>query len=703
VIVTVNPLPTVSIACDEADSTLCFGEDVVLTASGNADTYLWDNSVINATAFTPTITNDYIVTATNTTTGCQDFDTITVTVNPLPNVMANTNDVDSAVCFGDSLYLFGSGNADTYTWDLATDGAYFIPASTSDYIVTGTITATGCESTDTTSITVNSLPSIDNVIVTDVTNCPSPDGSLDIVVSGGTPSYQYSIDAGSTFITTNPFTGLNGGTYNIVVQDANLCIDTSSATIVNPSAPVIDSTLVVDLLCNGDNTGGIIIYSAGAVSYSIDNGSNTQVDSSFTGLAAGNYTLWISDAGSCITIGNATVNEPTVIELDSLVTAAICGNTGSAQVIATGGTLPFSYEWSTTETTETISNLAAATYICTVTDLNSCIETISVIVPDAGSVPYVVFTNMQDVLCFGGSTGSITAVLNNTNTPYTYTWSHNASLNDSIANNLSIGEYYVTIFDSYGCSANDSITITQPSSAIDVSIIDYVDPLCYDGATGSISVSATGGTPTYSFSWSNGSLNQDLTNLNAANYILVVTDANSCTETVSQTLTNPTQIQLSDSIYTDNYYGAIQITPIGGTPDYAYLWSNGQINDVVSNLFAGDYTVTVTDANGCTVENYYKIDIELIIPSVITPNDDGKNDKFRIININAFEEANIKVFSRWGDVIFDYAGTGIGYEDESKQWDGTFNGKEIPMGSYVYIIDLKNEEDPYTGTVTIVR
>jgi gliding motility-associated-like protein len=168
-------------------------------------------------------------------------------------------------------------------------------------------------------------------------------------------------------------------------------------------------------------------------------------------------------------------------------------------------------------------------------------------------------------------------------------------------------------------------------------------------------------------------------------------------------LTQPSAIQVTDSVYYENHYGAISVSAVGGTPDYTYEWSNGETNNVVNGLFSGDYWLTITDANGCTITNSYNIEVELIIPSVITPNNDGKNDKFRITNIASAKEVDIKIFNRWGDVIFEYSGTGIGYEDSSKQWDGTYNGKELPMGSYVYIIDLKNDEDPSTGTVTIVR
>jgi gliding motility-associated-like protein len=168
-------------------------------------------------------------------------------------------------------------------------------------------------------------------------------------------------------------------------------------------------------------------------------------------------------------------------------------------------------------------------------------------------------------------------------------------------------------------------------------------------------------------------------------------------------LLNPDQIILNDTMYLENHYWVIELSATGGTPDYTYTWSNGDNTSTVQGLLSGEYWVTVTDANGCTVENFYKVDIPLVIPSVITPNGDGKNDKFRITNISAYEKVTINVFNRWGDVIFSYSGTGAGYEDSSEQWDGTYNGNEAPLGSYVYVIELNDKEESYTGTVTIVR
>jgi gliding motility-associated-like protein len=419
-------------------------------------------------------------------------------------------------------------------------------------------------------------------------------------------------------------------------------------------------------------------------------------------LASGNYTIWVSDAGGCISTTNVTISEPSAIELDSTATPAICGNTGTASVTAIGGTPSYTYFWNGGETTSTITNLAFGTYTCTVSDANFCTAEINVIVPDGGGSANVNIIS-TNVSCFGQATGSITATLSIPDTSYTWYWSHNGGLNDSIANNLTAGTYYVTITsNTFNCGDNDSIVITQPDE-IALSISSYSDSKCNGDATGYIITSANGGTPSYSYNWSNGSINNNLVDVTAGTYNLTVTDANGCTETISQTLVNPTTLSLSDSIYYDNYYGNIIITAIGGTPNYTYNWSNGELFPTNNNLISGDYYITVTDANGCEYTNLYTIEIPLEIPSVITPNADGKNDILRITNIESVSNVKINIFNRWGDLVFNYEGTGYNYLNS--QWDGTFNGTELPMATYVYIVEVEinSEKTQYNGTVTIVR
>lgn len=150
--------------------------------------------------------------------------------------------------------------------------------------------------------------------------------------------------------------------------------------------------------------------------------------------------------------------------------------------------------------------------------------------------------------------------------------------------------------------------------------------------------------------------------------------------------------------------GNANITALGGTPAYSYIWNTGYTSNQYNSFHAGEYTVTVTDANGCTASTLITIDVPLIIPSVITPNNDGKNDNFQIVGIEAYNTIEIHIFTRWGDEVFDYSGTGIAYADYANQWNGTSKAsKELPLGSYVYVIYLNNKSLEFNGTVTIVR
>ncbi|NSW44962.1 MAG: gliding motility-associated C-terminal domain-containing protein [Bacteroidales bacterium] len=150
-----------------------------------------------------------------------------------------------------------------------------------------------------------------------------------------------------------------------------------------------------------------------------------------------------------------------------------------------------------------------------------------------------------------------------------------------------------------------------------------------------------------------------------------------------------------------NNLGYIQTTTTGGTLPYTYLWSNGATTANINNLTADNYIITVTDANNCISVDTFTIDIQLVIPSVITPNGDGKNETFEILGIGGYEDISIEIYNRWGDLLFIYTGSGFNYTDRSKQWDGKYNGKELPMGPYLYIIKISKDKDPITGTITI--
>jgi len=142
----------------------------------------------------------------------------------------------------------------------------------------------------------------------------------------------------------------------------------------------------------------------------------------------------------------------------------------------------------------------------------------------------------------------------------------------------------------------------------------------------------------------------------------------------------------------------------GGTPPYTYEWSNGKEDSVLLDQIAGEYIVTVTDAHGCLQKDTLVIEVPLVIPTIISPNGDGKNDTWRILGIEAYSDIHIEIYNRWGNIVFEYSGSGASYGDAMNRFNGfSTDGKELPLGSYVYILDLVKEDRNYSGVVTVIK
>ncbi len=184
--------------------------------------------------------------------------------------------------------------------------------------------------------------------------------------------------------------------------------------------------------------------------------------------------------------------------------------------------------------------------------------------------------------------------------PYTYAWSNSATTQDLA--NVGAGTYTVTVTDANACTKTVSATVSNtggPSLSK-----TQVNVLCNGNSTGSIDLTVTGGTSPYTYAWSNSATTQDISNLAAGTFTVTVTDANACTAVISTTITQPSALALSSTqvnvLCNGNATGSIDLTVSGGTSPYTYAWSNSATTQDISNLTAGTYTVTVTDANACT-------------------------------------------------------------------------------------------------------
>ncbi|MFC0776460.1 SprB repeat-containing protein, partial [Terrimonas alba] len=287
-------------------------------------------------------------------------------------------------------------------------------------------------------------------------------GSVDLSVSGGTTPYTYVWSNGAA---TQDITALAAGTYTVTVTDNNNCTATTSVTITQPAAALALTSSKVDVLCFGNATGSIdLTVSGGTTPYSYvwSNGATTQ---DITALAAGTYSVTVTDNNNCTATASVTIGQPAAaLALTSSKVDVLCfGNaTGSIDLTVSGGTTPYTYVWSNGATTQDITALAAGTYSVTVTDNNNCTATASVTIGQPAAA-LALTSSKVDVLCFGNATGSIDLTVSGGTTPYSYVWSNGATTQDITA--LAAGTYSVTVTDNNNCTATASVTIGQPAAA----------------------------------------------------------------------------------------------------------------------------------------------------------------------------------------------------------------------------------------------
>lgn len=445
-------------------------------------------------------------------------------------------------------------------------------------------------------------------------------GSVGISVTGGTTPYDYEWENSAVVFGANvpTLTNIAADNYQVEVTDANGCQVTGNAVVNEPIDLTITGSMTA-VSCYGGNDGTITINPVGglgAYTYSWTSlGGFTSVAQNLTNLFADIYTVVVTDGNGCTESFTIEVTQPLEpLTSTYMVTNVLCfgNNTGAIDVTVNGGTAPYTYSWTSGETTEDINGLFAGTYTYTVTDALNCTTSETVVVTQPAA-PLSLTSTVTDVLCFGESNGVIQTVVAGGTAPYTYAWSNSSFLLSATSpdlNDFAADWYYLDVVDDNGCILVDSFEITQPPLL--VSSIDPTDILCYGDNTGAIDLTVGGGTMPYTYGWNTGDVVEDLVNLFAGSYSVVVTDDNGCIVEDSVTLTQPDD-SLSYIFETemvtcnDGTDGEIEITVAGGTTPYSYAWSNGDTTSVITDLTAGWYTFVVTDFNACTLSDSIEI------------------------------------------------------------------------------------------------
>ncbi len=624
--VTVNVGQAFPVAMDSTDASCLGGSDGSATATPSGGTapytYQWDANTGNQT--TPTATGlgagTFVVTVTDDV-GCESVDSIRVNQ---PTGLGSSIVQDSVSCNGGSdgaidLTISGGITPYTFTW------AGGIPPvedptglSAGIYSVTVVDNTGNCVVLDTIEVLEPSLVSASNTTQDAACNGIGT-GQSTINPSGGTAPYTYQWDASAGNQTTQTATGLGQGLYQYTVTDFNGCTFVGLDTISQPTALAFTSGQD-SVLCNGDATGSAYVSPTGGVgpyTYLWDVNAANQTTDTATNLAAGSYDVTITDVNGCDTTATVSVFEPQVLGVGVIgFDNPQCNgdSTGTISTTTQGGTLPYTYLWSNTETTSNISDLPAGFYGLTVTDGNGCTATASTTLFEPTALTST--TSSVDASCSGSFDGEVSVVANGGTSPFTYAWSTTPISTTDNVTGLDVGTYYVTVTDAQGCTQIDSATVGSVVILVDNEVLTNLT--CFEGGDGAISVTPSGSPNTpYTYTWSpntgvpvSSGPSATINGLDTGTFVLVISDAAGCNITETYVLTQPTEVEASissqDSVscFTGND-GSATASASGGTVAgaYTFQWdaaAGNQTTPTATGLSAGTYTVTVTDDNNCS-------------------------------------------------------------------------------------------------------
>ena len=414
-------------------------------------------------------------------------------------------------------------------------------------------------------------------------------GSATATASGGTAPYTY---RWSNSVVGSSLFGLTGGTYSVVATDALGVTGNATVTIVNP-APISASVSFADI-CNG---GSVTATGSGGTGPYTYNWGGGRTGATQTGLAGSSYNLTITDSKGCSAVKFVSVPGAFSVSLRVGILQCFGDCDAAIDALTSGGTGPFTYRWNTGATTQAIVGVPSGTYSVTVTDANGCRGSATGTVVNPPQI--IISTSVVAPACGGGATGSATVSATGGRPPYTFKWSNGQT--GATVTGLSVGDYFVTVMDAGGC--NRTARVVVPSNAGFTIGITSTNPTC--GATnGTATASVTsGGRAPFAFKWSTGATTASISGIGAGTYTVTVTDANGCVNTASTTLNAVGNLSISVTgmnAACGIANGTATATPTSGTAPFTYKWNTGATTSTISLLSAGTYSVTVTDASGCT-------------------------------------------------------------------------------------------------------
>ena len=589
----------------------CFGATdgaIFLQAQGGTPPYdiLWSDgsTELNNTELSA---GNYAFTLTDANTCVYQSETFTITEPPLLTAFS-TQEV-APQCHGGTdgfieVTTFGGTPPYRYFWSNGALEATVTNLAAGNYTLT-ILDAEDC--TFTSDFVLGQPTAVEYITQIQPPACNSlNDGQISIVPNGGMAPYQILWEDGNTDFTRNQ---IGEGLYTFMLSDARGCsLEEETIEVLAPSVISIQTEHIQPSLCTGVDNGAIdLSISGGAAPYSfLWNDGNFGLDRS--SLSAGTYQLTVTDANACTTVSELYLIENTSTYSTTLDASfpASCPNTtdGSLYLSVNGGVGPFQYAWNSGADQEDILGLAAGTYWATITDALGCqtfTDTFTVSEPDPISIE---LNTLESLTCNGSNEGSIDVQVAGGNGDYLYSWSNGSNTED--LSDLPAGLYQLTVIDAEACSAESTAFAINEPEKLNIALTQVSNTNCTNPNSGAITVTVTGGSPAYEYLWSSGDTTAQILNLSEGIYSLTVTDAQACTNELSEVQINreengfPVELAASEPVSCHEAAdGLLEVVALGGTPPYQYNWSNGTTETINDSLSGGDYQVTLTDANGC--------------------------------------------------------------------------------------------------------
>jgi gliding motility-associated-like protein len=590
---------------------------ITVSVSGGVAPFVfeWSNGASSSTT-NSLLAGSYQLTVTGAN-GCTRTADITVPNNNPPFNISGAPTVNTICLPGQgngSINVSVNPNANyTYEWSHGpiTQDVNNLPTGT----YTVTVSAGGaCVST--AEFTIDENPNPPNLsAVPSESTCDLSNGSVNLTVTGGVPSYSYNWSNGAT---TQDINGVLAGTYSVVVTGSNGCTAEAEYTIGNNNPPITVTAVVSANTYCGSNTNGAINVTVSPpnapYTYEWNSGQSSQ---DLTNLPPGSYDLTVTGFGSCSQTASFEVpDNPNIPNPTYIVTNTKCGlNNGSINLTVQGGLSPHTFEWSSGQSTQNLSNILSGFYSVTVTSANGCSNTADIFVDDE-SIPITINGIVTNQTSCTTDNGRI--VLTVTPANAVVTWDNGST--GTILNNLPPGDYTATA--TVGASCEEIKTFTISDNTEQPVLSTTVAPALCGLSNGSINLEVTAGITPYSYYWSNFATTQDLNNKPPGTYTVVVTTAAGCTSEATVVIPSDNLAFSINATIVDNSScgqpnGSVTLS-VAPTNPYTYKWSNNTSLPKIQNVAAGTYTVTVTYGLNCTATANYTIQNNPTLPNLAT-------------------------------------------------------------------------------------